>query len=348
MSRWLNDYSFDLPRERIAQRPCRVRDEARLLVLPRRKGEVLHGRFRDLPGFLRSGDLLVVNDSAVIPARLRGRKKTGGKVELLLLERGEKERWKCLLKGKVAPGMELGFGPRGVKAMVESMEGEGEVTVAFSPRRGWELLLQEIGETPLPPYIVREGKDRRELESFDRVRYQTIYADEAGSVAAPTAGLHFTRRVFAALERRGVEWCSLTLHVGASTFRPLKENDLSLAELGGERVFVPAATARRCNEVRKRGGRVIAVGTTVTRALESFAGADGKIQGGRRRVDLLIRPGHRFRAVDGIVTNFHLPRSSLFVLVCAFAGRERMKEVYRTAVKEGYRFYSYGDAMLIL
>jgi len=208
--------------------------------------------------------------------------------------------------------------------------------------------MDEVGRVPLPPYIKRGRHDARSLAAMDRERYQTIYAGDAGSVAAPTAGLHFTQEVFSGLAARGVEWCTLTLHVGAGTFRPLLDNDLSRDRLESERVFVPAETARAFNRVKGGGGRVFAVGTTATRALESFVGDDGKMRGGRRRVDLLIRPGYRFRAVDGMITNFHLPRSSLIVLAAAFAGRERLLQVYRGAVEAGYRFYSYGDAMLIL
>ena len=348
MSRWLQDYSFDLPRKRIAQRPSRARDGSRLLVLDRRLPEVSHSRFRLLPRFLGPGDLLVLNDSAVFPARLMGRKSTGGKMELLLLERVGRDRWRCLMKGKAAPGMVLSFGLPGVTARVARVAEGGEGTVVFSPRGACERLMDEVGRVPLPPYIKRERHDARSLATMDRERYQTIYAGDAGSVAAPTAGLHFTQEVFSGLAARGVEWCTLTLHVGAGTFRPLLDNDLSRARLESERVFVPAETARAFNRVKGGGGRVFAVGTTATRALESFVGDDGRMRGGRRRVDLLIRPGYRFRAVDGMITNFHLPRSSLIVLAAAFAGRERLLEVYRGAVEAGYRFYSYGDAMLIL
>jgi len=348
MSRWLKDYSYDLPRERVAQKPARLRDQSRLLVLDRRLDEVTDSRFDLLPGFLRSGDLLVLNDSAVMPARLPGRKKTGGKIELLALEQLSKGRWKCLMKGKAAAGMELFFGVEEVETRIVRVGDAGEVTAAFRPRNGCEILMQRIGKTPLPPYIRRDGEVGESPSVRDRVRYQTIYARKEGSVAAPTAGLHFTKRIFAGLRKRGVEWSRLTLHVGPGTFRPLKGNDLSRARLEGERAYLPAETARAFNRTRARGGRIIAVGTTVTRALESFLGADGKMRGGRRRVDLLIRPGYRFRAVDGMITNFHLPGSSLILLVSAFAGRERMLKVYRRAVRTGYRFYSYGDAMLIL
>ena len=348
MSRWLQDYSFDLPRERVAQRPPRARDGSRLLVLDRRLPEVNHSRFRLLPRFLGPGDLLVLNDSAVFPARLMGRKNTGGKMELLLLERVGRDRWRCLMKGKAAAGMDLSFGVPGVTARVARVVEGGEVAVVFSPAGGCERLVNEVGRVPLPPYIKREGQSARSLAAIDRKRYQTIYAGDAGSVAAPTAGLHFTEEVFSGLKARGVELCTLTLHVGPGTFRPLLHNDLGRTRLESERVFVPAGTARAVNRVKAGGGRVIAVGTTATRALESFMGEDGRMRGGRRRVDLLIRPGYRFRAVDGMLTNFHLPRSSLIVLAAAFAGRERLLKVYREAVEAGYRFYSYGDAMLIL
>jgi S-adenosylmethionine:tRNA ribosyltransferase-isomerase len=349
MSRWLKDYSFELPPGRVAQRPSRLRDQSRLLVLDKLAGEVTDSRFHRLPGFLRKGDLLVMNDSAVLPARLDGRREgTGGKVELLLLEDLGRGRWRSLMKGKAAMGMELGFGLAGIGARISKVGAEGEVTVDFTPRDGGEVLMKKIGMPPLPPYIRRDGREEKTAGGGDRTRYQTIYASRDGSAAAPTAGLHFTRKVFGALEERGVKTAFLTLHVGPGTFRPLREENLSRAVLESERAIVPAATARVFNMTREAGGRVVAVGTTVTRTLESFVGPDGRIAGGRRRVDLLVRPGYRFRAVDGLVTNFHLPRSSLLLLVSAMAGRERILEVYRGAVEKGYRFYSYGDAMLIL
>ncbi len=349
MSRWLKDYSFELPPGRVAQRPSRLRDRSRLLVLNGRTGEAADSRFHCLPGFLRRGDLLVMNDSAVLPARLEGRREeTGGKVELLLLEDLGRGRWRSLMKGKASKDMKLEFGLEGARARISKVGAEGEVTVVFTPRDGGEVLMKRIGRTPLPPYIRRDGREAKAAGGGDRTRYQTIYAARYGSAAAPTAGLHFTREVFRALEERGVKTAFLTLHVGPGTFRPLREKDLSRAVLGSEKAFVPAATARAFNMTREAGGRVVAVGTTVTRTLESFVGPDGRIRGGRRRVDLLIRPGYRFRAVDGLVTNFHLPRSSLLLLVSAMTGRERILKVYRGAVEKGYMFYSYGDAMLIL
>jgi S-adenosylmethionine:tRNA ribosyltransferase-isomerase len=269
-------------------------------------------------------------------------------VELLLLEALGHGRWRSLMKGKAAMGMELVFGVAGIKGRIVRLGAEGEVTVGFTPRNGGQVLMTKIGKTPLPPYIRRDGRGAKAAGGGDRARYQTIYASRDGSAAAPTAGLHFTRKVFRALDEGGVKTAFVTLHVGPGTFRPLRAVDLAKAVLESEKAIVPAATARIFNRTRETGGRVVAVGTTVTRTLESFVGPDGRITGGRRRVDLLVRPGYRFRAVDGMVTNFHLPQSSLLVLVSAMAGRERILEAYRGAVEKGYRFYSYGDAMLIM
>jgi S-adenosylmethionine:tRNA ribosyltransferase-isomerase len=319
------------------------------MVLDREGAAIEHRRFSDLPAYLGGGDLIVVNDSAVSPARILGKKReTGGGVELLLLKETGRGRWRSLVKGRITKGTAIEFADADVKAKVLSVEGGGEAILGFSPADGGRMLMKSIGLPPLPPYIRRAGGDARRRAAVDRVRYQTVYARTEGSVAAPTAGLHFTESLLEKARKRGARTASLTLHVGPGTFRPLRENDLSRAVLEGERVFIPAVTARAVNDTKKVGGRVIAVGTTATRALETSTGEDGRVRGGKRTVDLFIRPGYTFRTVSGLVTNFHLPRSSLLLLVAAFAGRERILGAYREAIDRGYRFYSYGDAMLIL
>ncbi len=347
MSRWLKDYSFDLPTGSIAQKPARWRDHSRLMVIRRDAGKAEDSTFRQLPLHLGSGDLIVLNDSAVLPARLLGRKGgTGGRVELLLLRNTGGGKWRALMKGKAAVGQALEFGVAGVDTRVLAVGEEGEVTVRFEPPEGAEILMSRVGLPPLPPYIKRNG--RRDTARSDARRYQTIYAAAEGSCAAPTAGLHFTPRVFRHLEQRGIRRAFVTLHVGPGTFRPLRVEDLSKARLEGEEVEVPPETVAAVARTRAEGGRVIAVGTTVTRCLEAMTDSRGVLRGGPARVDLLIRPGYRFRTVDGLLTNFHLPRSSLLLLVCAFAGRRTVLQSYERAVGKGYSFYSYGDAMLIV
>lgn len=345
----MEDYSYELPPEQIAQRPSRFRDRSRLMVLRRGDGSVSHRLFSSLPEYLGTGDLLVLNDSSVRPARLLGRKEvTGGRVELLLLRHLGAGRWRALMKGKALAGSRLDFGVGSVGTRVVSVDGGGEVTVAFDPPEGGKVLMEHVGVPPLPPYIRRAGEDLPRWKRLDRSRYQTVYAGEEGSVAAPTAGLHFTKRLLEGIRRKGAETVFITLHVGPGTFRPLRSRDVTLHRLGAESAFLSAATAAAVNRVKEKGGRVVAVGTTATRALESFTGNDGRVRGGRKLVDLYITPGFRFRTVDALLTNFHLPRSSLLLLVSAFAGRERVLDAYGEAIDRSYRFYSYGDAMFIL
>lgn len=349
MSRWLEDYSYELPPGQIAQRPSRFRDRSRLMVLRRDGGSASHRLFSSLPEYLGDGDLLVLNDSSVRPARLLGRKEvTGGQVELLLFRHLGAGRWRALLKGRAAAGSRLDFGIGSVGTRVVSVDGGGEVTVTFDPPEGGKLLMEKVGVPPLPPYVRRTGEDLSRLGTHDRLRYQTVYAGVEGSVAAPTAGLHFTKRLLEGIRRKGAETVFLTLHVGPGTFRPLRNRDVTLHRLGAESAFLPASTAAAVNRVKRGGGKVVAVGTTTTRALESFTGADGRVRGGRKLVDLYITPGFKFRTVDALLTNFHLPRSSLLLLVSAFAGRERVLKAYGEAIERSYRFYSYGDAMFIL
>jgi len=348
MSRWLEDYSFVLPPDRIAQRPTPVRDRSRLMVLDRAGGGVEHRLFTDLPEFLGPGDLVVLNDTFVRPARIFGIKEaTGGRVELLLLRNLGGGYWRALMRGKGKGGTVLDFGVDGVRGRLVDGGREGEVKVRFDPPDGGMKLMEKIGHPPLPPYIERRGDGLQRNRKDDVERYQTVYASSEGSVAAPTAGLHFTEGLLERIRRGGAGLAALTLHVGPGTFRPLRHRAVERNRLEEESAFIPAATAAAVNRVKENGGRVIAVGTTVTRSLEACTDREGRVRGGRRKVDLFIRPGYRFRTVDALITNFHLPRSSLMLLVSAFAGRERLLEAYRLAIDEGYRFYSYGDAMFV-
>ncbi len=339
----IRDFSYDLPPERIAQHPAEPRDASRLLVV-RRRGALEDRVFRDLPRCLEPGDLLVVNDTRVLPARLLGRKPTGGRAEVLLLGRLDGPRWEALVRASkpARPGTEVRVGEG--RVVVEEPLGEGRYRVRLEAGGDPMEWLEQEGLPPLPPYIRRGRPDPR-----DRAWYQTLYADPAkpGSAAAPTAGLHFTPRVLRALDARGVERVAVTLHVGLGTFLPVRAERLDEHRMHREWYEVPGAAAAAVNRALDEGRRVIAVGTTVTRVLE-HAGRSGRVEAGAGWTDLFIRPGHRFRVVSGLVTNFHLPESTLLVLVCAFGGRERILSAYRHAVEAGYRFYSYGDAMLVL
>jgi S-adenosylmethionine:tRNA ribosyltransferase-isomerase len=344
-----SDFDYALPEELVAQEPVSPRDASRLLVLPRRDGPVRHLRFRDLPDLLDPGDLLVFNDTKVIPARLEGTKETGGRCELLLCEplpadpAAPGARFRALGQASkpIRPGQRLDFG--GLSALVEAAEGEGFLAVRLD-REGAELerALERVGRVPLPPYIRRPGGPL----PLDRERYQTIFAREPGSAAAPTAGLHFTPEILSRLEARGVARSRVTLHVGPGTFLPVREGDLARHRMHPEPYRVPEETAAAFRACRAGGGRVVAVGSTAVRTLEA-AHAGGELRPGSGRTSLFVIPGYGFRAVDAMVTNFHLPRSTLLMLVCAFAGRERTLAAYEEAVARGYRFHSYGDAMLI-
>lgn len=351
----LSDYDFPLPADRIAQAPLAERDASRLLVLDRRTGAVVHHLYSELPDLLRPGDLLVLNDTRVVPARIRGRKRdTGGRAELLLvhpvdgasmaLALGEPTAahlWVCL--GQASKGLKEGtvleFGG-GLAALVEAPVGEGELGVRFTGPGTLGERLEAVGELPLPPYI-----DRAPTRD-DASRYQTVYARVPGSVAAPTAGLHLTPRLLERLAARGIGTTSITLDVGPGTFLPVRNEDESLHRMHPEVFHIPEDAAAAIARARREGRRVVAVGTTVVRTLESSA-ADGVVHAGAGRTELFLRPGDRFRVVEALLTNFHLPRSTLLMLVAAFAGRERVLAAYRTAVDMGYRFFSYGDAMLV-
>jgi S-adenosylmethionine:tRNA ribosyltransferase-isomerase len=342
----IDAFDYELAPELIAQEPLAQRDASRLLVLDRKSGAVRHHVFRDLPGLLHAGDLLVVNRSRVFPARLLGTRAGGGEAEVLLLRDRGHDVWEALVR----PGRRLRAGTR-VRVddglQVEILGGpplaDGRRRIRLLPRSADAAReLERLGHMPLPPYI------RREDRPADRLRYQTVYAKEPGSVAAPTAGLHFTSALLEALQERGVERAELVLHVGPGTFRPVQVEDVSDHVVPAEPYVVPEETSAAIARTRARGGRVVAVGTTTTRVLETVADDRGGVEAGRGETDLVIVPGHRFRVVEALVTNFHLPRSSLLLLVAAFAGRERVLRAYAEAVRQEYRFYSYGDAMLVL
>lgn len=343
------DFDFELPPELIAQAPVEPRDRSRLMVLDRQRSEPKLTVFSELPHELRDGDLLVVNDTRVFPARLLGRRvPSGGAVECLLLERREGDQWEALVHPgqKLKPGARVSFERGGVV-----IEGEVLTRLHFGRRaiRLWTPndldighAVDIVGHVPLPPYI------RRDDEDPDKDRYQTMFAQERGSVAAPTAGLHFTPAVMAHLAERGVEHVAITLHVGYGTFKPVRVDEVEQHEVDAERYTISEAAARRINEQLDRGGRIVVVGTTTTRALESSALAGGgRVVPGTAETQLFIHPPFAFQVVGALVTNFHLPKSSLLMLVSAFAGRERLLAAYRLAVSQGFRFYSYGDAMLV-
>lgn len=348
----LDDFDYELPEELIAQHPSAERGASRMIVIDRGRDEVRETRFANFPRYLREGDILVVNDTKVIPARLIGRKETGAAIEVFLTRRLEPRRWFALIRPsrRIRPGDRVLIGSAGHTVAVEEERGGGEWTVALPDGVDEWRFIERFGRVPLPPYI------RREPGESDRFRYQTVYARVDGSVAAPTAGLHFTDELLQALSRRGITVMPLTLHIGPGTFRPLERERVEENTLEPEYFSVRTAFLDEIRAARAQGRRVVAVGTTVTRALEAaFAGA--VTEGGVRKIDgeerlagwtdLFIRPGWRFRAVDALVTNLHLPRSSLLVLVAAFAGRERILGAYRWAAARRFRFYSYGDVMFI-
>jgi S-adenosylmethionine:tRNA ribosyltransferase-isomerase len=344
----LSDFDFDLPDDCIALRPAQPRDSARLLVVePGRAPRDLH--VRDLPGQLRSGDLLIFNDTRVIPARLNGVRPREGStvaVEATLHKRLSPSRWSAFMKPgrRLAPGDRIIFGDGGLDAVIEAKGEGGEVTLAFDLSGApLDQAIAERGLMPLPPYIAA----KRAQDERDRADYQTVYARLDGSVAAPTAGLHFTPQLLDALKVRGVGFAFVTLHVGAGTFLPVKTDDLSQHRMHAEYGEVSEQTAAAVNATRAAGGRVICVGTTSLRLIESAADPEGQVHPFAAETDIFITPGYRFRAADGLMTNFHLPKSTLFMLVCAFAGQDVMRGAYAHAIASGYRFYSYGDSSLL-
>ena len=336
-----SDFYFDLPEELIAQTPLKQRDGSRLLLLNKQTGAVEHRHFYELPEFLGEGDCLVLNDSRVLPARLLGSRSTGGSVELVLLRDLGEGRWECLSRPgkKTRPGTELSFGGGELTATVEDVIEGGNRIVRFHYEGIFLEVLERLGKMPLPPYIKEELQDSE--------RYQTVYSRELGSAAAPTAGLHFTKELLDTIAKKGVKICYVTLHVGLGTFRPVKEEEIENHPMHSEFCMVPEETARIVTETKRNGGRVISVGTTSCRTLESFAREDGSLPVSSGWTDIFIYPGYRFKCVDALVTNFHLPESTLIMLVSALAGRENVLRAYETAVSERYRFFSFGDAMFI-
>ncbi len=337
------DFDYALPQELIAQAPLPERDHSRLLVVDRAAGGIAHRSFTDFPGFPAPGDVVVINDSRVIPARLSATRRGGGAAEVLLVTREAEGTWRALVRpgARIRPGARLDLGDGDAIEVLATLEG-GQRRVRLAGDGGDDAVIRRHGQVPLPPYIARPP------ERADRERYQTIYADAPGSVAAPTAGLHFTPATLAQLAERGVAVARLTLHVGPGTFRPVTDPDPARHRLDPEAYALPAEAARAITAARGRGGKVWAVGTTVTRTLETLAAEDGTVRAGAGWTSLFIRPGHTFRAVDRLLTNFHLPRSTLLMLVSAFAGRELVMRAYEEAIRQRYRFYSYGDAMVIL
>lgn len=336
-----SDFDFYLPEELIAQTPLEKRDTSRLLHLNKQTGEIEHKHFYDIKQYLREGDCLVLNDSRVLPARLIGARPTGGAVELVLLKDLGDNRWECLSRPgrKTKPGQELVFGSGELTAVVQEVTLGGNRIVKFSYEGIFLEILERLGKMPLPPYIKEELQDSE--------RYQTVYSKELGSAAAPTAGLHFTKELLAEIADMGVKICYVTLHVGLGTFRPVKADKIEDHEMHSEFCIVPDETAESVNAVKRAGGRVIAVGTTSCRTLESFTTEDGVLQATSGWTNIFIYPGYKFKCIDALITNFHLPESTLIMLVSALAGREHILNAYNTAVKERYRFFSFGDAMMI-
>ena len=337
-----HDFWYDLPEELIAQTPLQQRDSSRLLVLDKESGSVTHRHFFDILDYLQPGDTLVMNDSRVLPARLLGHRPTGGAAELLLLRELGNNQWECLAKPgrKLQPGQEVIFGNGELKATVCDICEDGNRIVKFSYEGIFLEVLERLGKMPLPPYIKAELQDQE--------RYQTVYSKEVGSAAAPTAGLHFTNELLDAVKNKGVDLAFVTLHVGLGTFRPVKAEDISQHHMHSELCMISQETAQLLNDTKKRGGRVICVGTTSCRTLESLVEPDGTFTAKSKWTDIFIYPGYTFKAMDGLITNFHLPESTLVMLVSAFAGKENVLNAYTEAVEEKYRFFSFGDAMCII
>lgn len=337
-----SDFYYDLPQELIAQDPLEDRSSSRLLHLSMKDGSVEHRHFTDILDYLKEGDCLVVNDTRVIPARLYGHKEeTGALIEILLLKRKENDIWECLVKpGKKArPGAKLVFGDGILKGEIIDVVEEGNRLIQFQYEGIFEEILDQLGEMPLPPYITHKLEDKN--------RYQTVYAKNDGSAAAPTAGLHFTQELLQKVQEKGVKIAHVTLHVGLGTFRPVKVDDVENHHMHSEFYVVEEDQAKLINDTKKQGGRVISVGTTSCRTLESATDEEGVLHPGSGWTEIFIYPGYQFKMIDGLITNFHLPESTLMMLVSALAGKDRIMAAYEEAVKERYRFFSFGDAMFI-
>lgn len=338
-----SDFYYDLPKELIAQDPIEDRSSSRLMVLHRKTGRLEHRHFSDIVEYLRPGDCLVRNNTKVIPARLYGaREDTGGAVELLLLKRKENDIWETLVKpGKKArPGAKISFGGGKLHGEIVEVLEDGNRLIQFHYDGIFEEILDELGQMPLPPYITHKLQDKN--------RYQTVYAKYEGSAAAPTAGLHFTEDLFARLEEKGVIIANVTLHVGLGTFRPVKVEDVAQHHMHSEFYHVEPQEAEKINQTKKNGGRIVCVGTTSCRTIESAADENGQVRPGAQDTDIFIYPGYNFKVLDVLITNFHLPESTLLMLVSALAGKETVMKAYEEAVRERYRFFSFGDAMIIL
>ena len=335
------DFYFELPPELIAQTPLEKRDSSRLMCMDRETGEVSHRVFSDLAELLRPGDCLVMNDSRVLPARLLGTRETGGAVEVLLLRDLGGGEWECLTRPgrKTRPGTRLSFGGGELSADVVSVAEGGNRVIKFNYDGIFLEVLERLGKMPLPPYIKEELQDSE--------RYQTVYSRELGSAAAPTAGLHFTKELLEKIAAKGVRECFVTLHVGLGTFRPVKEDEIEDHDMHSEFCIIPEETARIITETKRAGGRVVCVGTTSCRTIESFANEDGTVDAKSGWTNIFIYPGYKFKCMDALITNFHLPESTLVMLVSAFAGREHILNAYNEAVANKYRFFSFGDAMYL-
>ncbi len=336
----LSDFEYQLPKHLIAQEPVEARDSSKLMVL--RNDQIQHKSFRDLVGFLHEGDVLILNDSKVLPARLFGRKETGGRLEVLLIKKEKGSTWECLIKGKkIKENTKLILGEGRLEGNVRQKIEGGRYEVEFLTEENIENIIQEIGKMPTPPYI-KELLDKPD-------RYQTVYAKENGSIAAPTAGLHFTEHILNELKKKGILIVSVTLHVSIGTFLPVKNADITKYRMEQEYFKVDQQAARKVNQAKNNGSKIFAVGTTTVKVLESACNDSGEIFEMEGMSDIFIYPGHEFKfGFDGLLTNFHLPKSTLLMLVSAFAGRDKVLNAYRVAIENSYKFYSFGDAMLIL
>lgn len=337
-----SDFYYDLPKELIAQTPLSDRASSRLLILGREDGSISHSQFYHIEDYLTPGDCLVLNDTKVIPARLIGEKVgTGARIEFLLLNRKSEREWEVILKPgkKCKPGVKVSFGGGKLVAEIKETVNDGNRIVCFEYEGLFENVLDELGEMPLPPYITEKLEDKE--------RYQTVYSKNSGSAAAPTAGLHFTKELLAKIEAKGVQIAYVTLHVGLGTFRPVKTDDVENHKMHSEFYVIDSDTAQKINSARQNGGKIVAVGTTSTRVLETVAKPDGTVTASSGWTDIFIYPPYKFKCVDSLITNFHLPESTLLMLVSAFSSKENIMRAYEEAVREKYRFFSFGDAMLI-